>query len=409
MRTGSTGCGLARGTGPRSHVQRAIDGLKKRVAILGSTGSIGRNCLDVLGGLGDEFEVVGLAARGSWQLLAQQSERWHPRLVALCDAEHAGALRNSLNGTTGVLDGPEAMTTLIDECECDTVVCAVVGAAGLAATHRAVERGLRVALANKEAMVVAGALLVSLARERGALIIPIDSEHSAVFQAMQAGRPDEVRRVILTASGGPFREWTREQIAEATVADALNHPTWDMGPKISIDSATMMNKALEIIEARWMFGLEPENIEVVIHPESIVHSLVEFCDGSIIAQLGMPDMRIPIQYALTYPERRNCPSDRLDLTTLRQLTFEEPDEERFPALRLGREAACRGGSAGAVLNAANEAAVGLFREGKIRFAAISELVERALDGHHWLASPSLEDLMAADRWARDEVTQCATG
>ncbi len=226
---------------------------------------------------------------------------------------------------------------------------------------------------------------------------------------MQAGRPGEVSRVILTASGGPFREWTREQMADATLADALNHPTWDMGPKISIDSATMMNKALEIIEARWMFGLEPENIEVIVHPESIVHSLVEFCDGSIIAQLGMPDMRIPIQYALTYPERRNCPSDRLDLTTLRQLTFEQPDEQRFPALRLGREAACRGGSAGAVLNAANEAAVGLFREGKIGFAAISELVERALDGHHWLASPSLEDLMAADRWARDEVTQCSMG
>ena len=379
------------------------------MAILGSTGSIGRNCLEVLGGLAGEYDVVGLAARGSWQLLARQCERWHPPLVALCDDEHAAALKASLNGRTRVLAGPNAMTRLIDESQCDTVVCAVVGAAGLAAIHQAVQRGLHVALANKEAMVVAGSVLMPVARRQGATIIPIDSEHSAVFQAMQAGRADEVRRVILTASGGPFREWTCQQIGQATLEDALNHPTWNMGPKISIDSATMMNKALEIIEARWIFDLDPANIEVVVHPESIVHSLVEFCDGSIVAQLAMPDMRTPIQYALTYPQRRACPSERLDLHALRQLTFEAPDEQRFPALRLGRQAACRGGTAGAVLNAANEAAVELFREGKIRFTAIAELVERALDGHRWLACPSLAELMAADRWARDEVTQCLMG
>ncbi len=253
---------------------------------------------------------------------------------------------------------------------------------------------------------VAGSVLVPLARQTGATLLPIDSEHSAIFQAMNAGRRNEVRKVYLTASGGPFRTWSAEQIAGASLADALRHPTWNMGPKITIDSATMMNKALEIIEARWLFDLDVDSIEVLIHPESIIHSMVEFCDGSVIAQLGTPDMRTPIQYALTYPERREACGSRLDFSTLRRLNFEPPDLERFPALRLGYDVARAGGTAGAVFNAANEAAVEAFREGVIPFGRIIELVERVLYRHHRVDEPDLETLLAADAWARQEVAEC---
>jgi 1-deoxy-D-xylulose-5-phosphate reductoisomerase len=286
------------------------------------------------------------------------------------------------------------------------VISAVVGLGGLAATLRAVEFGRRVALANKEVLVIAGALLTRLATRSGAEIIPVDSEHSAVFQALHAGRASEVHRVYLTASGGPFRTWSEEAMDAVTVDDALRHPTWNMGPKVTIDSATMMNKALEIVEARWLFDLRPEQIDVVIHPESIIHSLVEFCDGSLVAQLGTPDMRTPIQYALTYPKRRRCPSTRLDLTELCQLNLHPPDTERFPALRLGKEVARSGGTAGAVLNAANEAAVEMFREGLIHFRDIARYTEQALRQHEFRDSPGLEELLRADRWAREEVARC---
>jgi len=382
--------------------------MKKRVIVLGSTGSVGENTLDVLSSLGDEFEVVGLAARSRYKLLAEQANRFQPEAVALRDADHSASLGAALTCSPKVLCGNAALAELVEEVSCDCVVSAVAGAEGLEATLRVVELGGRLALANKEALVIAGSLLMQLAKRTGAEIIPVDSEHSAIFQALQAGRPQDVQRVYLTASGGPFRTWSEEEIDRITVEDALCHPTWDMGPKITIDSATMMNKALEIVEARWLFDLRADQIEVVIHPESIVHSLVEFRDGSLIAQLGTPDMRTPIQYALTYPQRRSCPSPPLDFSSLRELTFNPPDVSRFPAIRLGHEVTRRGGTAGAVLNGANEAAVQLFRDGAISYRDIARYVEQTLTEHNFIASPTLDDLLAADRWARQEVTRCMT-
>jgi len=321
----------------------------------------------------------------------------------MADAPSADLLRAEVDGRVNVLAGERALVELVERVECDFVLAAVVGVAALPATLAAVRLGRTVGLANKEAMVVAGSLMMPLAKKAGAKLLPVDSEHSAVFQAMHAGRQDEVACVYLTASGGPFRTWTREQMNTASLEDALNHPTWNMGPKITIDSATMMNKALEVIEAKWLFGLPPEAIRVLIHPESIIHSMVEFRDGSIVAQLGSPDMRTPIQYALTYPVRRSGPSRRLDVESLRRMNFEPPDPDRFPALRLGYEVARRGGTSGAVLNAANEAAVEAFRRGRIRFGDITALTDEALGRHDVIAEPTLETLKEADTWAREEV------
>ncbi len=382
--------------------------MKKRVVILGSTGSVGTNTLDVIAHLADRFEVVGLAANSRWKILAQQASRWRPDCVALANDAYADNLRISLNGNSEVLAGSGALVELVERVDCDCVVSAVVGAAGIPVTLRAVELGRHVALANKEALVVAGALLMPMAQQTGSQIIPIDSEHSAIFQAMHAGRRAEVKRVILTASGGPFRTWSTQEIEQATLEDALCHPTWNMGPKITIDSATMMNKALEVIEAHWLFGLQPHQIDVIIHPESIVHSLVEFCDGSVVAQLGTPDMRTPIQYALTYPERCPCSAKTLDLAALQRLHFEAPDTGRFPALRLGYEVAKNGGTAGAVLNAANEVAVELFRRSEIPFPEIVGLTEAVLRQHEVKTNPTLEDLRHADHWARSRVAHCLT-
>ncbi len=374
--------------------------------MLGSTGSIGRSTLSVVEALRGEWQIVGLAAGSRGEELARQAEQIRPEAIAL--AEGNGSTAAELGTRCRVLTGPDSLRRLVDEVECDCVVSAVVGTGGLSATIRAIELGRRVALANKEALVTAGSLMMPLAARTGAEIIPVDSEHSAIFQALQAGRREDVRTIYLTASGGPFRTWSREALSAAAPQDALQHPTWQMGPKITIDSATMMNKALEIVEARWLFGLQSDQINVVIHPESIIHSLVEFCDGSMVAQLGTPDMRTPIQYALTYPQRRACPSPRLDLCSLGRLHLHAPDPQRFPALRLGHEVASRGGTSGAVLNAANEAAVGLFREGTIRFDEIALHTERALTRHAFVAEPTLEELLTADRWARDEVTRCLT-
>jgi 1-deoxy-D-xylulose-5-phosphate reductoisomerase len=408
--------------------------MKKRVIVLGSTGSIGRSTLDVLDNLRDEWDVVGLAAGSRAPLLAEQARRFHPQAVALVNGEagvdmgeffgrSAGDARSSTVKSACAWDfvgntdpayrptciaGEDALVRLIEEIECDCVVSAVVGAHGLNATLRAVELGLRVALANKEALVIAGALLVPLAKKAGAELLPIDSEHSAIFQALHAGRRADVHKIHLTTSGGPFRTWTPEQMDDATLEDALRHPTWEMGPKITIDSATMMNKALEIVEARWLFDVHPDQIEVIVHPESVVHSMVEFTDGSVIAQLGTPDMRTPIQYALTYPARQTSPSARIDWSKLRQLNFHPPDEERFPALRLGHEVAAKGGTSGAVLNAANEAAVELFRAGAIHYRDIVRLVARAVDEHDFIPSPGLDELWEADRRTREEVTKCIT-
>ena len=382
--------------------------MTKRITILGSTGSIGTSTIDAVRALGQEFQVVGLGARRRWREIATQCAALHPNAVAMADQDSAEQLRPMLNGHTRLLVGPEGLVELAAGDETDFVVAAIVGAAGLESTVAAVSAGKQVGLANKEALVVAGSVIVPLAEKTGATLLPIDSEHSAIFQAMAAGQRSEVRKIYLTASGGPFRTWAKEEIDDAKLEDALRHPTWDMGPKITIDSATMMNKALEIIEARWLFNLDVDSIEVLIHPESIIHSMVEFCDGSVIAQLGTPDMKTPIQYALTHPHRMEGCADRLDFSSIRRLNFEQPDVERFPALRLGYDVARRGGTAGAVFNAANEAAVERFRDGRIRFGQIVDLIETLLDRHTVTTDPDLQTLLDADAWARDEVNRCLT-
>jgi len=396
------------GSSKPAQTELRIRRMRKRIIILGSTGSIGRNTLSVLAGLDGDWQVVGLAAGARHRDLAAQANQLRPEGIAIAQAEHASALDASLTYCPRVHTGPDALVRLVESVPCDCVVCAMVGAEGLSAVLKAVELGRRVALANKEALVIAGSLLMPLARHTGAEILPIDSEHSAVFQAMQAGRLGEVSKVYLTASGGPFRTWSEEEMAGVTVEDALKHPTWAMGKKVTIDSATMMNKALEIVEARWLFDLRPDQIAVVIHPESIIHSMVEFCDGSLIAQLGAPDMRTPIQYALTYPRRQVCPSPPLDLFEVGALHLQRPDPQRFPALALGYEVAQRGGTCGSVLNAANEAAVEMFREGAISYRDIARYTERALNNHPFNEAPTLDDLLAADRWARREVARCTT-
>jgi 1-deoxy-D-xylulose-5-phosphate reductoisomerase len=381
--------------------------LAKRIAILGSTGSIGCNALDVVEHLGPPYSAVALGANRSVDKLVEQAKRARPSAVAIGDESLGDDLaRRTRDLKTQVYVGAGGMAEMVCRPDVDIVLAAVVGAAGLGPVLAGVRAGKQLALANKESLVVAGSLLIPEAKKHGVQILPVDSEHSAVFQAMQSGRLSEIKRVILTASGGPFRCASAEQIENATVADALSHPTWQMGNKITIDSATMFNKALEIIEACWLFDLPPEKIEVVVHPESVIHSMVEFVDGSVIAQLSPPDMRTPIQYALTYPQRMDGISRRLDLGKRFSLNFEPPDLKRFPALRLGFEAAARRGTAaGAVLNAANEAAVAAFMAGKIRFGMISRVVELTIQASRLQAEPSLDDLLDADRWARAKAEE----
>jgi 1-deoxy-D-xylulose-5-phosphate reductoisomerase len=375
------------------------------VVILGSTGSIGRSALSVIehdGGA--RLRVLGLGAHSSWEALLAQARAVRPRYIALSDPEAAACVDGQLRGTgVEVLSGPDGVIRMVQDGPTDRVLSAIVGAAGLRGTWAALEAGKIVALANKETLVVAGPLVMDLARRRGGTVLPVDSEHSAIFQALRAGAPREVRRVVLTSSGGPFRGRTRRALADVTPGEALRHPTWRMGPKISIDSATLMNKALEVIEARWLFGLEPDQIEVVVHPESVVHSMVEFVDGSVVAQLSPPDMRLPIQYALTYPERVAGPCPSLDLARTFSLTFEPPDTETFPGLKLGFEVMRRGGTAGAALNAANEAAVARFLDGQIGFLDIPRACRAALDHHPFDPRPSLDSLWDVDAWARREV------
>jgi 1-deoxy-D-xylulose-5-phosphate reductoisomerase len=373
--------------------------------VLGSTGSIGTATLEVMSHLPDRLSGIGLSAHRNTEVLLAQIARHRPRWVVLTDADSRRAIDgNSLAGTE-LLIGEEGIRHMVTDADTDIVVSAIVGAAGLAGTWAALEAGKTVALANKETLVVAGPLVMALARERGAKLLPVDSEHSAVFQALAGSRPCEVRRIVLTASGGPFRGRCRAELQDVTAADALRHPTWRMGPKITIDSATLMNKALEVIEARWLFDLAPEQIEVIVHPESIVHSFVEFVDGSILAQLSPPDMRLPIQYALTYPERLDGPAKRLDWRELAGLHFEPPDHETFPALQLGYEVARRGGTCGAVLNAANEAAVGRFLAGELPFLDIPRVCRAVLNHHDFSVTPTLEELGEADQWARNEVNR----
>ncbi|HEV3261978.1 MAG TPA: 1-deoxy-D-xylulose-5-phosphate reductoisomerase [Gemmataceae bacterium] len=381
----------------------------RRVTVLGSTGSIGTNCLDVMASLGGRLETVGLSAHSNWEMLFDQARNTRARWVTVTDAKIAGRVdRGRLHGNTELLFGEAGIAAMVGAPDVDVVVTAIVGAAGLAGTWAALEAGKTVAVANKETLVMAGQLVMELAARRGARVLPVDSEHSAIFQALQCGRHGEVERVVLTASGGPFRGRKAASLAHVTVQDALQHPTWRMGPKITVDSATLMNKALEIVEARWLFGLAPEQIEVVIHPESVIHSFVEFKDGSVLAQLSPPDMRLPIQYALTYPQRVSGPARRLNWRELGAWHFEQPDHETFPALQLGYEVARRGGTCGAVLNAANEAAVGRFLAGALRFLDIPRVCRDVLDNHHYSARPTLAELHTADRWARQEVARWTT-
>lgn len=378
----------------------------RNIAILGSTGSIGRSTLDVVAASNQRLRVVGLTANSRLEQLCGQARQFQPNWIVASNPDHASGFDWSAKpGGTELLLGSAGIASLVSRPEVDIVVAAIVGSAGLTGTWAALEAGKSVALANKETLVMAGPQVMQLARARGAKILPVDSEHSAVFQALEAGRRHDVKRIILTASGGPFRQHTAAQLARVSVADALAHPTWDMGPKITVDSATMMNKALEIIEARWLFDLEPDQIDVVVHPQSIVHSLVEFRDGSVLAQLSPPDMKLPIQYALSYPERWDCPAPKLDLATAMSLDFEPPDIDRFPAIGLGHEVARVGGTAGAVLNAANEAAVAGFLGGQLSFTEIVPACRSVLDNHHFEASPTLERLIELDTWARQEVTR----
>jgi 1-deoxy-D-xylulose-5-phosphate reductoisomerase len=375
------------------------------VVVLGSTGSIGRSALNVIehdGGA--RLRAWGLSGHTRWKELASQAVAHRPRFIAVAEPDAARRMEQELRGTgVEVLCGLDGLVRMVQHPETDRVLSAIVGAVGLRGTWAALEAGKVVALANKETLVVAGPLITELARERGAQILPVDSEHSAIFQALKAGGRPEVRRVVLTSSGGPFRGRSARELARVTPEDALKHPTWRMGPKITIDSATLMNKALEVIEARWLFQLEPEQVEVVIHPESVVHSFVEFVDGSVIAQLSPPDMRLPIQYALTYPERLPGPSAKLDWAKPFALQFEPPDRDTFPGLDLGFEVMRRGGTAGAALNAANEAAVARFLAGEIDFLDITRACRAALDFHTYDPRPTLETLWSVDAWARREV------
>ncbi len=382
---------------------------RRRLVVLGSTGSIGTNCLDVVRCLPDRLEVVGLSAHSRWELLFEQARDFSPRFVVVTD----GRCQDHLNPAAlprgcQLLRGEAGIRRMAADPEVDIVLTAIVGSAGLTGTWAALEAGKTVAVANKETLVMAGPLVTELAQRKGGRLLPVDSEHSAIFQAIQGSPPGAVERVVLTASGGPFRGKTRQQLAAVTVEEALRHPTWRMGPKITIDSATLMNKALEVIEARWLFGLQPEQIEVIIHPESVIHSFVEFKDGSILAQLSPPDMRLPIQYALTYPDRVPGPARRLNWRQLSAWHFEQPDHETFPALQLGYEVARRGGTCGAVLNAANEAAVERFLAGELEFLDIPRACRAALDHHHYSPTPSLAELADCDRWARQEIARWTT-
>jgi len=376
------------------------------IAVLGSTGSIGTSTLEVIAASGGRFRPHLFAAHRSVGPLLEQARIHRPAWVVVTDPGAAATIgTDTLPAGTRLAIGPEALDDLVRAPEVDRVVSAIVGAAGLRSTLAALDAGKTVALANKETLVMAGPLVTRLAAERGAVLLPVDSEHSAIHQALRSGSPDEVVRVILTASGGPFRTRPRETLDAVTPAEALRHPTWSMGPKITIDSATMMNKALELIEARWLFDLPGEKLAVVVHPQSVVHSMVEFVDGSVIAQLSPPDMKLPIQYALSHPRRLDGPARRLDFSAGLRLDFEPPDPIRFPAVRLGHEAAARGGTCGAVLNAANEEAVGAFLAGRMRFTGIAEACARVLDGHAYQADPSLDDIRRLDAWARQEVVK----
>jgi 1-deoxy-D-xylulose-5-phosphate reductoisomerase len=372
----------------------------KKVFILGSTGSIGANALSVCDTLRKDFRVVGISGHSNLNLLARQADKFRPRFVVVTDRGDAHLAPEKLLRPHKVLSGDNGLKEALLRCAPDIVVNAIWGTPGVTASLLAVEYCRTLALANKESMVVAGEILLSRARERGCLIIPVDSEHSAIFQALLSGRREELRRVILTASGGPLRNLKKGELSSVSPAQALKHPVWSMGKRITLDSATMMNKALEMIEARYLFDLRPEQIEVVIHPEGVVHSIVEFCDSSMIAQMSVPDMRVAIQYAITYPQRLSNAVAPLDLVRLKRLTFLSASERRFPALLVGKLALKIGGTSGAVVASANEVAGEAFLEGKIRFPRVVEIVSEVLQSHSAVLNPEIDAVKEAQIWAR---------
>ena len=375
---------------------------KRRVAILGSTGSIGRQALDVIRQHRDLFEVELLTANNSSELLIAQAREFDVNSAVICNEEKYDEVASALQKDgIKVFAGMDSVCSLVGGSNIDIVLTAMVGFSGLASTVAAIKAGKAIALANKETLVAAGSLVTALAREHGVPLLPVDSEHSAIFQCLQGCGNNRISRIHLTASGGPFREWSREKIAAAGPREALRHPNWQMGSKITIDSATMMNKGLEVIEAKWLFDVEPEDIRVVVHPESIIHSMVEFADGAVIAQLGHPDMREPIQYALAYPQRLNLDNRKLDFAALGSLSFSAPDTERFPALGLAYEALRRGGNLACTMNAANEIAVAAYLREEISFYGISDIVAETMAGVEFAASPSLDDRFATNEAAKE--------
>ncbi len=374
--------------------------MKKKIAILGSTGSIGVSTLDVVTQFPERFEVVGLAAQRNIDVLEQQIRNHHPNIVSVADEELGQELRHRCGTEVEIVTGEAGTIQVATHPDVELVVSAIVGFAGLVPTYRAVRANKHIALANKETLVIAGELFMPEIARRGLSLLPIDSEHNAIFQSLHGHRKQDVQRILLTCSGGPFRTHTQAQLATVTRADALKHPNWEMGQKITIDSATLMNKGLEVIEAHWLFNVAFDDIQVVVHPQSAIHSMVEYIDGSIIAEIGVPDMRIPIAYALTYPERVPLNVPKINLFDVGAFTFEAPDMQRFPCLQYAYEAGKIGGTMPAALNAANEIAVDAFLNERIGFPEIAATIGHVLDTHMVQPLKTLDDAVAADRWAR---------
>lgn len=375
----------------------------KKIAILGSTGSIGTQTLEVARENGD-LEVLGLAAGNNIKLLEAQIREFHPKVAAVWSEEKAKELRENIKDlNVKVVSGMDGLIEVATQGESEILVTAIVGMIGILPTIEAIKKGKDIALANKETLVTAGHIIMPLAKEHHVAILPVDSEHSAIFQSLQGNPKGALHKILLTASGGPFRGKCREELEHIQVEDALKHPNWEMGRKITIDSSTLVNKGLEVIEAKWLFGVDVDRIEVVVHPQSIIHSMVEYVDGGIIAQLGMPDMKLPIQYALYYPERRFLPGDRVDFSKLKQMTFEKPDLETFYGLRLAFEAGKAGGSLPTVLNAANERAVSKFLNRQIRYLEIPQIIEECMRNHKRIACPTVEEILRTEQEVYEQI------
>jgi 1-deoxy-D-xylulose-5-phosphate reductoisomerase len=382
----------------------------KRITLLGSTGSIGTQTLDIVAEYPEQFQIVGMTAGGNIDLFAQQIRQFQPEIVAIANVQKISDLKEAIADLSQppiILAGSEGIETVAAYGDAEAVVTGIVGCAGLLPTIAAIKAGKNIALANKETLIAGGEVVVPLVKKHGVKLLPADSEHSAIFQCLQGVPEDGLRRIILTASGGAFRDRPTSEMANVTVADALKHPNWAMGKKITIDSATLMNKGLEVIEAHYLFGVDYDHIEIVIHPQSIIHSLIELTDTSVLAQLGIPDMRLPLLYALSYPDRLPTQWERLDLVKCGTLTFRVPDHQKYPCMDLAYAAGRAGGTMPAVLNAANEQVVELFLQERIRYAQIADLIKYVCDRHNCVARPELEDILEADRWARNTVLEQA--